>query len=331
MSQENQNEEIDLMQLFGMIKEFFRKVLRLVISIIDFYRKKWLLFVILAVVGLGIGYFMDQYQDTKNKYVQEIIIEPKYESTEYIYDFIEDLENNLKDSLYVKELGLQIAEVENVKKILLEPIIVAEEVLTGLEKNGGEATFIEAYDEATLKEKRFRTFYKEHKLTFIFRIKQSSNRKVSKSILDYLKANQHFKERIALELQQVQSGLAQNRKSLDFINKYLANLSQNPAQTDGKIIFASESETPTISSLLKRKQDLISKIKSDEKALALDKEVFTIMNYGSIVTQRKILVNRMLFTVPLFLIGLVSLLYALRYLMRSASSFVQEEKYPVAK
>ncbi|MFD2186242.1 hypothetical protein [Aquimarina celericrescens] len=326
MSHENQNEEIDLMQLFGMVKEFFRKILRLIISVIDFYKKKWLLFFVVVIVGFGVGYFMDQYQDLKDRYVQEIIIEPKYDSTEYIYDFIEDLDDNFADSLYVKKLGLEIEQAKNIKKISLEPIIKPEDVLNQLQnKYGGKESFIEAYDENTLKEKKFRNFYKQHKLTIIFKNKEDINSGVSKSILNYIKSNDYFNELLELELKQVNVSITQNKKSLEFINDYLTNLSQNPAKNDEKFIYASESETPTISSLLKRKQDLIERVKNDEKLVTLDKEVFTVVHYGNIVSKRKILVNRRFFLMPLILVGLVSLIYLLRFLKKAANNFVNNE------
>ncbi len=327
MNQENQSEEIDLMQVFGMIKDFFRKFLRLIISIVSFYKKKWVLFLILGLVGGGLGFFMDQYQNKKNNYQQEIIIAPKYNSVEYIYDFIEDLEDNFKDEVFVNTLGLDIDLVEDVKKIVLEPIIQPMDVLNELKENyGDKESFIEVYDEKLLEEKKYRNFYKQHRLTITFKDRGADNNKITKAILEYIKSNSYFKEVLDLELKQTTASLDQNRKSLQFINEYLTNLSQNPSQSDQAVIFASESEIPTISSLIRRKDALINQITEEEKTLALDKEIFTIVAYGDIISKRKILINRRLLVVPFLLIGLVSVFFLFRYISREALAFVNSEQ-----
>jgi hypothetical protein len=328
MNDENYKDEIDLMQIFSMIKKVFKNFLKLIISVIVFYKKKWIVFLILLLLGGAIGFFIDQNKDAKNQYTQEIIIEPKYNSGEYIYDFIEDLEDNFKDSLFVKKLGLEMDLVENIKKISFEPIILAEDVLSKLnEEYNDKGSFIEVYDEKLLEEKKYRNFYKQHKLTIIFDNLNNDNVKVAENILKYIKLNNYFKEVLDLELKQANADLAQNKKSLQFVNEYLTNLNRNPSQNDNesKFVFASESETPTISSLLKRKAELIDIINEKEKQLVLDKEVLTIVHYGDIISARKKLLNRTLFIIPLALIGLVSLFYFFKYVSRRVNNFVEEE------
>lgn len=265
MSEQNQNEEIDLMQLFGMVKEFFKKFLRLVVEVVLFFKKKIVLFLILGVLGAGLGFFMDQYQGKKDAFVQEIIIEPKYDSVDYIYGFIEDLKDDFKDEVYIKRLGLTVEQVGEVTDITLEPIIKPSEVLEELQDKEG---FTEIYDDELLREKKYRSFYSLHKLTISFASKDQKNTKLTNIILDYLRTNEYFTKLVKLELEQTKSSLEQNRKSLKFVNDYLTNLSENPSSKDeGSFVFASESETPTVSSLFKRKQELIKLISKDQKIL----------------------------------------------------------------
>ncbi|WP_103069057.1 hypothetical protein [Aquimarina sediminis] len=327
MSNENYNDEIDLFQIFGMIKNGFRKFLKLIISVILFYKKKAILFLILLVIGGGIGFFLDQSQDARTKYVQEVIIEPKYNSTEYIYNFIEDLEDNFKDDVFVKKLGLKVDLVENIKEISFEPIIRAEDVLSELHKEyEDKGSFIEVYDEKLLEEKKYRNFYKQHKLTIIFDGLNSDNEKVAESILKHIKSNNYFKELLDLELKQANVNLGQNKRSLQFINEYLSNLTQNPVEKDSKYVFEIESQNPTIPLLLKRKEELIEMISEEEKLVTLDKEIFSTIDYGDVISKRKKLLNRMLTFIPLLLIGVVTLFYLLKYLSKSINSFVKDEE-----
>ncbi|GAA4273227.1 hypothetical protein U6A24_19940 [Aquimarina gracilis] len=322
MSQENQSEEIDLMQLFGMIKGFFRRFLGLFVDIVLFFKKKVVLFLILSLIGGGLGFFMDQYKGKKDSLIQEITIEPKYQSVEYIYDFVEDLEDNLKDENYVESLGLQVAEVENIKMIELEPIINPEDVLNKIQDT---ESFTEDYNDKILKERKYRNFYKQHKLSIVFDEKNESNRKITDVILKYLKSNPHYNKVVNLQLKLTKNNLEQNKRSLTFVNDYLTNLSENPGAEDSKFIFATETETPTIASLLKRKEELILQISNQERSLELSKEVYTVVENTGVIARRKKLSGRMMFTLPLILVGLVSGVYFLGYLSKSVISFVNEE------
>ncbi len=322
MNQANQNEEIDLMQLFEMIKEFFRNVLRLLVDAVLFIKRKIILFLILGLLGGGLGYFMDQYKDKKNNFVQEVIIEPKYDSVEYIYNFVEDLQDNFKDDEYVVKFGLDVEQVKNIKSISLTPIIKPEEILVRLQDN---KSFTEDYDENLLKEKKYRNLYKQHKLTVLFNSGDKMNSKMTDVILKRMKSNEYFKNIVSLELQQTQTEIEQNKKTLAFINDYLANLSQNPKSNEGKIVFASESETPTIASLIKRKEELINKISSQEKLLELDREVYTVVQNSGIIAKRKILARRMLFTTPLIFVGIMIVFYFLRFVLKAIVNFVNQQ------
>ena len=322
MSQANQNEEIDLMQLFAMIKEFFRKALGLLVDAVLFIRRKIVLFLILGLLGGGVGYFMDQFQNKKNSFVQEVIIEPKYKSVEYIYDFVEDLEGNFKDDNYVIDFGLDLELVKNVDKIILNPVVRPEEILTQLQD---KESFTEDYNEKLLKERKYRNFYKEHKLTLIFKNADPENTKIVEAILNHLKSNEYFKKIVSLELKQIKSEIEQNKKTLVFVNDYLTNLSNNPNSNEGKIVFASESETPTIASLIKRKEELLSRIRSQEKSLALDNEMYTVIEDTGIISKRKQLAKRMLFIIPLFFVGVAITLYFISFLLKSITNFVNQE------
>ncbi len=323
MSQENKNEEIDLMQLFGGIKEFFRKFLKLIVDAVLFYKKKFVLFLVLGILGVALGFFTDKYMDKKNNFVQEIIIEPNYNSVEYIYDYINNLEANFKDENYVNKLGLKIEQVENVKKIILEPVIQPNDVLNRLQD---KESFIEGYNENSLKEKKYRNFYKQHKLTVLFEKKNPENASITNKILEVLKSNKYYNDLLSFQLKQTKNNLEQSKVSLKFVNDYLTNLSENPNPNEEKYIFATESETPTIASLLKRKEELINTISDHERFLVLNKEIFIIVEYNDVVSKRKKLVNRNLLIIPLVLIGLVSLFYFLRYLSTSVTNFVNNEE-----
>ncbi|WP_106793775.1 hypothetical protein [Aquimarina sp. Aq78] len=331
MSNENYKDELDLMQVFGMIKGIFKNFLKLIISVIVFYKKKWILFLILLILSGAIGFFIDQNQDTKDNYTQEIIIEPKYDSAKYIYDFVEELENNFKDSVFVNKLGISLNDAKDIKKITIEPVIRGTDVLDNLKERYESREFfkdiMKAYDEDKLKEEGFRDFYKHHKLTINFNKANDNNSRIISSILNYIRSNKYYQEISDLTLKQKKIDIERNKTSLQFIDTYLSNLEKTPLKAENEaIIISSGSELPMVSiaSLLQKKELLIDLINDQERVLILDKEIFSFVTYGDVISKRKKLLNRMMILIPILLIGLVSLFYFLRYLNGEIKDFVKD-------
>lgn len=332
MSKESNNDEIDLIQLFAIIKNGFKSFLRLIIAIITFYKKKAILFLTLIILGVGVGFFIDKYQDRDDDYLQEIIIEPKYNSTKFIYDFVQELEYNLDDEGFLKKLSIDPVAIKNLKKIYIIPVVKGTDVLDNLQERYRNKDFfkdiMEAYDEDKIEEEKFRDFYKHHKLILFFKNGNKDNDKISKSILDYIKSNHYFKEIASLTLQQTKVSLEQNKETLIFVNEYLKNLSQDPPKSEtGVVVMQNNNDTPvmTVASLLRQKESIIEMINDQEQTLALDKEVFTIVDYRDLISIRKGLVKRKIFFIPFLLIGLVSFIYLMRFISKSVSNFVKEE------
>ncbi|MBG6131722.1 putative membrane protein [Aquimarina sp. EL_43] len=330
MGNENYNEEIDVMQVFSMFKKFFKGFLRSVISVIRFYKKKWILFLILLVFGGAIGFFIDRNEDIQNEYIQEIIIEPKYNTTKFVYDFIEELDRSFNDDYFLEKLGINAENIKNLNKITIEPLIKGTDVLDNLQERYENREFFKdimtAYEEDKLKEEEFRNFYKHHRLILKFKNKNTENTKISSSILKYIKSNEYYQNVMNFTIAQNKSSLEKNKKSLQFIDKYLDNLNNSPSSNSNElVVIANESEAPTIASLLKQKDLLLEEVNEQEKILVLDKEVLSVVDYGDIISTRKKLLNRTVFIIPLLLIGLISLFYFLRYLNREIKEFVKDE------
>ena len=57
-------EEIDIEQLLDYIKRFFIYILKLVVSVVLFYRKKWVMFFVLLIIVIS-GYVLNQFSSEK--------------------------------------------------------------------------------------------------------------------------------------------------------------------------------------------------------------------------------------------------------------------------
>ncbi|TPN87866.1 hypothetical protein [Aquimarina algicola] len=334
MNQNQHTDEIDLMQLFSMIKEGFRSFLKLIISVILFYKKKAILFIIILILSGGLGYFMDKYQGAGTDYVQEVIIEPKYNSTKFIYGFIEEFEDNLKDENFIKKIGIDLSEVENISEITIEPVVKGTDVLDDLQDRYENREFfkdvMEAYQEDQLKEEGFRDFYKHHLITFKFKSNKEYNNNITESILNYIKSNEYYKELALFIQKQNRENLNRNKASIDFIDKYLKNLEEAPLQIEKENVIISrdqENEMPMVSvaSLLQKKELLIEMVNEQEQTLAFDQDIFTYVYNSDVISKKKKLLGKSMLSLPLVFFVIVSLIFFLRYLFREANRFVNNQ------
>ena len=331
---QNSSEEIDLNEIFRIIKKFFRKFLRHIVSVILFFKRKAILFFILLVVGLAIGFFIDQNAGTNTSYIQEIIIEPKYDSAKYIYNFIEELEHNFDDHLFLQKLKINPDSIHNLKEIKLIPIIKATDVLDNLQEKYETKEFFNDVIETQLegdelKSEKYRDLYKQHKLTLRFKNKSEENSKMAASILEYIKSNEHYRKLINFTINQTKVDLEQNKTTLKFVDDYLGKLNEGSQTIDenGVVVVDDTGKTLvlTAASLLQQKEFLIEKINKQEKVLALDRELVSIVSDGGIMLKKRVLVKQMIFTVPIYLIIAVTLFYFIKYLSKEVDDFIKDE------
>ncbi|MDY8138663.1 hypothetical protein [Aquimarina sp. 2201CG5-10] len=333
MSQQPQphDEEIDLGQVYKAFKRFCLNILKTFFSIISFYKRKAILFVSIIIVGAVAGYFLDNQWNTKFVYKQSIIVEPKYETRKYIYDYIESLKGNFKDELFLNKLGLNVEIIKNLKKIELEPIIQATDVLDELHKEYGDRDFfhhiIEGYQESQLEEEKYRNFYKHHLLTLHFKNGGDKNLKISAAVLDYVKSNEYFKDLRSFKISQAKMNIEASKKSLKFIDEYLEKINKTPNDEKNDImVFADESKTPVLSALLKQKTNLLASIEEQEEIIILDKEIFSIIENGGIIKTKNQLHKRMIVLFPIFLFGLASILFFFKSSYKNINNFMDSKK-----
>ena len=328
MGQDDINKEDELISvkpLFDSIASAFKSLLRILVSIIVFYKRKALLFAILIVVGIIIGFFLDKSLKTDTIIKQEVVLRPNYDVETYLYPFIKELQSNLGNTVFFKKIKFKEDQALNIQSIELKPIIEATDVLDGLHVEYGDKEYfhhiIEDYDKRTLEDEKYRSFYKYHKLKVVFKRESAENDKVSNLILDYISSNDYFNKLLSLNIQQARSNLNYNKETLGFIDEYLMKTSSSTSdQSQGVIIFGKESELTTISSLIQRKIELLEKINEIEEKLLLDNELFNILEYQNVISVKKEHYKRMVFLMPVFLFALTSLLFLIKFVY----TFVKE-------
>ncbi len=116
----NQDQEIDLGQLFGKIGNLFDTIISSIFKGILFVQKNIILLLVLVAVGVGVGYYLD----TENKaYNHEIIVSPNFGSVDYLYNKVNLMNSKIrqKDYSFLKSIG--ISQPKNISKVSIKPIV----------------------------------------------------------------------------------------------------------------------------------------------------------------------------------------------------------------
>jgi uncharacterized membrane protein len=132
MSSNSQDQEIDLGQVFSKIGGFFSNLVDKLFDFLFFLIKNSVIIIILLVIGVGVGYFLDK---TSKTYNHEIIVSPNFGSVDYLYAKVNLLEAKKKenDTVFISNLGIK--NVKKLGKIEIEPIIDVYQFISNKPEN----------------------------------------------------------------------------------------------------------------------------------------------------------------------------------------------------
>lgn len=227
MAQQNSSEEVDLGYLFRSLGNLLKKIAKLIFLIIAFFRKYIIVTILLIIVGFVFGY----YSDRDPIYENELIVIPNFESTDYLYEEIEALnqKKEAKDTLFFKTIFGD--DFQDFVKIDIEPIVDIYSFMA--EKKDYIETLKILYNDKDgqefLIDKSISKYYKYHKIKIT--CKGNNSESISTSLLKYLNDNPHFKLYQQVGLSDTEIQISQNEKMISQIDSILKSVSDN---SDGK-------------------------------------------------------------------------------------------------
>nr|WP_315189114.1 hypothetical protein [uncultured Flavobacterium sp.] len=127
-----ENQEIDLFQISKKIGSFFNGIKTWLFQAIQFFIRNRIIISILLIIGTGLGVYLDQ---TQKDYEHQIIVEPNFKSTDYLYSKIDLLASKIaeRDLVFLKSIGIK--NPEEINKISIEPIIDVYEFINSSKLN----------------------------------------------------------------------------------------------------------------------------------------------------------------------------------------------------
>ncbi|WP_203295075.1 hypothetical protein [Luteirhabdus pelagi] len=317
-TEHNPSEEVDLGYLFRKVGDFFKSIVVAIFLVIAFFKKYWILSVAILIIGFGVGYYLDVSK--RNVYNNTIIVIPNFESVDYLYESIDELNSKiiLNDSVFLKDIMGQ--NFRDLLAIEAEPIPDIYNFLSKSEE------YIEAF-RILYQNQELEEFlegiptsknYKYHKLNFTI-IGQKSDI-ITNKIFDYLNKNDHFIRYKEAYQQNTELQIVENEKLLAQIDSIVNATTRESTGVD-QLINVNDGR---LDMLLSRKQEFLDQLLKLEKMKRDQDAVIKVVsaNYNVIDTEAFRLSNKI--KIPILLLFLFSMVFFARYVYKGMKSIAEK-------
>ncbi|MDF4201472.1 hypothetical protein PXD56_00805 [Maribacter sp. SA7] len=324
-STQSNSDEIDLGQLLQLIKRGFNAIFRWILRVFLYLKKNILLLIGLVVVGLAIGYGLNQI--ISKKYKTEVIVKPQIESKNYLYDVVAEIQSNIKakDTLFFKSIGIEnidfnglnieisrVAEVGN-----SESDLKYLELLQSFENTDAIADIVRA-------ELQNKSSF-NHRITFSY--KDATFGKVfAEKAVNYINTNNYYNNLLEVHRKNAMGRIEADEKLLkqvdEIIENYTDGLVSNKDNSSTERIVLDNQEQVNIADLFEYKTSLIRDIET--KRLELEERIapVSIINMGQPQVEQKSFFGKSIVLIPVIFVSVFFILSVLVYLNRKSKSIV---------
>lgn len=317
------SEEIDLGQLFQLLNRGFQRLFRVFLTFYSYLKRNLIILGVLVVVGVGLAIGINQIVSKKIKI--EVIVKPNFESKNYLYDVVNEIQANIKakDSLFFKDLGINISNWSGLEVTIdplgkraenLEDEMQYLELLQNFENVGviSDVVRAEILNRSSL----------NHRITFYYK-DASLGPEFAAKVMAYINSNEYFQGLINVYRQNAESRIKENTELIKQIDLLIATYSDKMAQepipsAEGRIVLDNE-EKINITGLFDLKNKLIQD--SERKKLELEErtEGVSVLNFGKSQQVQKSFFGKKVVFIPLVLVSLFFIFSIIRYLNRKSA------------
>lgn len=329
-SQNNDNQEIDLGQLISKIGSFFSNINTAIFKGILYIQKRFILFSVLTIVGIGLGYFLDE---NISSYDNNIIVKPNMGGSDYLYSKIELLSSKLKerDAVFFKSIGVN--NIDKIAKIEVSPVVdiydfVNNSTSAANAQNTQNFELVKLLAESSdinkvINDKLTSKNYPHHKIQIVTASK-TSEQEVIAPILKYLNTDDYLNKILDVSKENLIIKMKKNEETLvqtDSLIKILTvNLSRN--QKSSNLIYNNEENQ--FSDFFSLKNNLINEIASQKIALINSNQIIKDISTVTNIKNTKGTNNKLKIIIPI--------MFIFCYLMFSLFiTFYQKQKAKLSK
>lgn len=281
-NQNQEDQEIDLSQIFKTIGGFFQRINTSLFSLIQFFIKNWIIVTVLLISGFGIGSYLDK---TVKTYNQQIIVTPNFGSNDYLYSKIELIDSKIKggDTVFLKEV-IGLKDPKSVNNIKIKPIYDVYKFIEnkpdnfGLIKLMAEDGDLEKIIEGDLTSKN----YTYHTISFTS-AELISDIETVQPLLKFLNETEHYTLLQKEVINNVKEKMIQNDSIIAQINSFLNGFSKsiNNSERNDKLVYYNENTQ--LNEVIKTKEALIT----EQGFKRID-----LVGLNKVIKENSILLNR---------------------------------------
>ncbi|WP_136468206.1 hypothetical protein [Flagellimonas onchidii] len=324
-SNQNTSDEIDLGQLFQIIGRGFQKffnfigsifkgLFHLLILLLLFIQKHFVILTIAVVVGGVSGYFLDNY--LPERYISKMVVEPNFNSVQQLYnniDFYNDLARAQDSVTLATALDITSKEAASIKKIFVDSYSDENQKIKLFDN------FIKELDTTTIKTIDFENYLKNfnsldarfHQISII-----STDNRVAKkaqpAIISSISINDYFKrqkeineENIALQDSIYMQQLVEIDSLQSLYKRVLEKEAEKPMQGT-KINLAENGESQNKELALVQEREVIKEklVELNEERANTSKILNVISDFPNRGVEQKGVWKSYKFLLPLVFLGL---------------------------
>lgn len=303
MSTNSQDQEIDLGQIGRAIKNFFNGVAIGFFNFLLFIKSKIVIIAILFIVGVALAFLVD-----KKTYNHEVAVVPNFDSNEYLYKVIEQVDTKLRenDTAFFNKIG-----IKNYKDI----VFIKIEAYPGIynfvnnpnEENNFELIKLMAEDgslDKILKDEVTSKNYYHHKISIQTKGMFQKDALIT-PLLRYLNSNSFFKNQQKISYDNLVTKITFNDSLSSQIDRLMALLATT--SSNGTLSISEKNSIPELvekkDKLLSENQYLLRKKSIYENIITEESSVINIRYYKPLLLNSKIVF-------PIFLILIYFLMYS---------------------
>ncbi|MDC6350620.1 hypothetical protein PP178_03575 [Zeaxanthinibacter sp. PT1] len=322
------SDEIDLGQLFKLINQGLTSIFIGILRIFLFLKRNIIPLTVLVVIGLLVGYGLNQVVTKKLK--TEVIVKPYIESKNYLYDVIDEIQANIKaeDESFFKPIGIDVADLEYFE-ITIEPM-GTQEVAENLEDEVLYLELLEKFQNTDLvSDVLLSEIYNKstlnHKITYFYKNRETGH-EIAKKLTAYINSNSYFKEVVETNRANAQARIENNENLVKQIDEMIASYSERMMKPDnenqsGRFV-VSEDQPFDVTGLLNLKNGLMRDIERKRLELQQQKEPINILNFGMPQQVQKAFFGKNIVVIPLILVSGFFLFAFLQYLNRKSKEML---------
>lgn len=303
------SDEIDFGQLLQVLGNGLKKLGNIILYTFIYFKKNAKKLIALIVIGVGISFVLNTLVSKKLK--TDVIVRPNFESKQYVYDVIDEIQTNVttRDTAFFKKLDISIEDLRGFK-VQIETIGNVEEEKEKVKEDLKYLELLQHFKQENfvvdiVRSELSRKSIINDRITFLYKNAKTGTVVVEK-LLKYINANPYFDGLKKTYRENAQFRIERNQVLIKQIDDLVTDYSKGLLKEDRKLgegtVFMENESSLNVPSLLLLKNNLTKEIEEGKLELATQNEVLSLINVGKTQEVKKPFFNQWVIAIPTYLI-----------------------------